>query len=108
MAVLRSTQFAIGVNAGTTVNNIYTVPTGHRIILHSIQLQELSGVACSVQVREATIGTWATINLTATPATGSSAQVPMYIVFGPGQIIQLKRSNAGNVNYILSGTYLFI
>jgi hypothetical protein len=104
VAALRATQFFLGTIVGSTVQTVYTVPTGHRIILHSFQAMELSNLATTVQLREATIGTFMQFNLGAL----ASAEQAVRIVFGPGQVLQVKRSNAGSMNYILSGTYLFI
>jgi hypothetical protein len=108
MARLRLIQFATGLITGTTVTSVYTVPTGYKAILKSIQVMEASGVACTVNVRLSGTGTFINIVLPAYPANGSSAHVPCWLVFEPGNVIQLNRSNAGNYTYLLSGSLMLI
>jgi hypothetical protein len=108
VARLRTKQLASGLITGTAVTDVYTVPAGYRTILKTVQLLEASGVACQVNVRLSGVGAWEVVSLAAYPASGASANVKQWVVFEPGQVLQLNRSNAGTYTYILSGSEMLI
>lgn len=108
MATLRATQFASGVLTGTGTADLYTVPAGHKAILKNITLMEVSGVACIVNIRLNTFGTWQAQALAGYGAAGSFARLPTWVVLEPGQILQANRSNAGQVTYTFSGSLMTI
>lgn len=108
MAALRATQFASGVLTGTATTNIYTVPSGHKIIIKRITLLEVSGSACIVNVRLSSFGTWLAQALAAYGSAGSFANLSLWVVLEAGQVLQMNRSNAGQVTYTISGSYMTI
>lgn len=108
MPALRATQFASGLITGTAVTNIYTVPAGKKAIIKDITLQEVSGVACQVNVRLSAFGTFRVVNLSAYPAGGSYNDETMWVVLEPGQVLQLNRSNSGSYTYTVSGSLMTI
>ncbi len=108
MAVLRASQLCYGAITGTAVTDVYTVPSGHRAVLRSVQLLEVSAAASNVQLRLGGFGSIALIPLAAYPAVGSSVQTPCWIVFNPGDVIQLARVSSGEITYLLSGSIYFV
>jgi hypothetical protein len=108
MATLRATQFASGVFSGTAVTNIYTVPAGHKAILKSITLLEVSGVSCIVNVRLSAFGTWYAQILSAYGSAGMGIENRMWVVLEAGQVLQFNRSNAGQITYTVNGSLMTI
>lgn len=108
MAVLRAIQFGAGTISGTSVIDIYTVPTGKKAILKFITLQEISGSGCVVNVRTSATTTWLAVTLNAYSGAGSAYQNRVWVVLEPGQKMQLQRTNAGQVTYSLNGSLMTI
>lgn len=110
MAVLRTTQFAAQVVTGTAITNLYTVPTGHRIILRSVQVLEVSGVATDVQLRLSGVGTFLLLKCQAYPNGGAVQIAQPWIAFDQGQTLQIARVTGATAQLvvILSGSLLFI
>jgi len=108
MATLRATQFASGIISGTSAIDIYTVPSGHKAILKSLTVQEVSGSNTVVNVRLSAFGTWFGQALVAYPDDNSHRDLRLWVVLEPGQVLQLQRINAGQVTYTASGSLMTI
>lgn len=108
MAALRAFQLGSGVVTGTSVTNIYTVPSGKKVILKDLTLQEVSGTACQVNVRLGAFGTWFVVNLSAYPAGASYHDQKLWVVLEPGNVFQLQRTNSGQITYTASGSLMTI
>lgn len=108
MATLRATQFASGAIFTNATTTVYTVPAGHKIILKDITLQEASGVACVVNLRLASFGTFRAVTLAAFSGPGSFVELRCWMVFNPGDVLQMSRSNSNVYTYVLSGSLMTI
>lgn len=104
MADLRATQIFNGFFSDSSTHNVYTVPTGKRLILKHVTVLEGSGSSCDAQIRETSQGTFFHWNLLAYGSAGDEASSSFWIVFGPGSIIQVKRSNTGVLGWTISGS----
>lgn len=109
MAALRAKQIASGVITGTTPTTIYTVPSGHKVILKNLLVTEVSGSACICQVRLQAFGTFMAIPLNAYGTSGQfSVSSDIWVVLEPGDVLQMNRSNSGQLTFVMSGSYMFI
>lgn len=108
MATLRAFQLNSGLIAGTTITSIYTVPTGKKVILKDITLQEVAGFSCVINIRLSAFGTWFSVPLGAYPAGSSKAELKLWVVLEAGQVLQLQRDNAHAYTYTASGSLMTI
>jgi hypothetical protein len=108
LANLRAFQLGSGLISGTAITSIYTVPSGHRVILKDLTLQEVSGVACTINVRLNSFGTWFAAPLSAYPAGGSYHDQKLWVVLSAGDVLKLQRSNSGDYTYVASGSLMTI
>ncbi len=108
MAAIRATQFYLGVPPVTggvdTWTIAYTVPTGKRIILKNVELDNESAASkvCAIRV-DGSVRVF-----TQTVANGVSASFDLYLVLNAGQTMGVLQRNAGVVTYGLSGYLLFV
>jgi hypothetical protein len=85
---------------------VYTVPSGHRIIIRSVNLYNEANATNGVTVaRDASATIWSE-NLAAAP-TGRRNIQP-WIVLDAGQAIKIFTTAGRAVSVIISGSYLFI
>lgn len=108
MATLRATQFGSGLISGTSVINIYTVPTGKKAIVKNLVLTNVSASSCDVNVRVGAFGTWFTQHLAAYGFAGASVSLSLWAVFNAGDVLQLQRGNAGQITFIMGGSLMTV
>lgn len=105
MADLRATSVFQGVINGTSVVDLYTVPTGKRLILKHVTALEASGSSCDAQLRSSaaggTIYVW---HLVAYGSGGDDASQSFWIVFNAGDKVQFKRTTSGQLVVTVSGS----
>ena len=108
MATLRATQFFLGQVTGSGNHTVYTVPSGKRIVVHGISLQDISGSSSVVQFRIGTYGTIQATTLTGYPAVGSGVFWDPYVVVNALDTLVIGLPSGGNLSVVLSGTFLFV
>jgi hypothetical protein len=108
MAALRATQFFSGNITSATPVTCYTVPAGHRIVLHGITVSNQSGSSAPITITTATGLQLFALTLTAVGTTGGNNSQAPYVVLDPGTVIKAIGSAAHTVTLYLSGTLLFI
>ncbi len=104
MADLRTTRFYLGLVTGTSVTDLYTVPTGKRAIIKQVTVQEVSGSSCTAQLRLSPLGTIFTWALVAYAAADSRAVGHFWIVVNAGEKIQFARSTSGQLTVTVNGS----
>jgi hypothetical protein len=108
VATLRATQFAIGTYSDTSVHDLYTVPSGHKIILKSIQVMDYTGNSGVINMRVDVLGTYMVIPIAAYSGAGAWVERRPWIVFNAGQILQIQRTDAHGYTFILCGSLMTI
>ena len=108
MAVLRATQFDARLLTSTSYITLYTVPSGHVIILKSIALRNYATVNNTFNVRLGTAPNFFVKVLGVGGGDTSAYEFRPWIVVGPGQTIQATVSNSTGIGVILSGSILYI
>lgn len=104
MADLRATQVYQGAVSGTSVTDLYTVPTGKRLIVKHVTVLEATGSSCDAQLRSSVVGTVYVWHLLAYGRAGDAAADSFWIVFDAGQKVQFKRTTSGQVAVTVSGS----
>lgn len=87
---------------------MYTVPAGHRVILRSINVYNVTGSGNRAFVSLSSGRNIAEITLAAANTAGGSVNQQVWIVLEPGDTIQIGNGNATAIDYILSGTVHYI
>lgn len=101
---LRATQFFQGTITSTSYVSVYTVPTGHRIILKNVHARNRSGSTNGAYCRVST-GT----ELVHFNVGGSSfGDWNGWIVLNAGQVLQLAVDLSAGQDFTLSGTIHYI
>lgn len=108
MAALRATQFFSGNITSATPVTCYTVPTGHRIVLHGITVSNQSVATSGITLTTGTGLQLFAISLTNAGTAGGNASVTPYVVLDPGTLIKAIGTASRTITLYLSGTYLFI
>ncbi len=108
MAALRSFPIFSGVVSGTSVVDLYTVPTGKLLILKFVTVQEVSGSSCDAQLRLSTFGAFFVWNLLAYGTAGSRAVGDFWVAIAAGVKLQAKRTTSGDITLTASGSLLTV
>lgn len=108
MASLRATQFFDGVITGPGPVNLYTVPTGFRIILRSINMfnPESTTNPCTVALAGGATLFALTMPIAGTP--GSTANLQPWVVVSAGQVLQGYTGSGKHCHIVLSGSLLYV
>lgn len=93
-----------GIVSGTSVHDLYTVPSGKRLILKFVTVQEVTGSSCDAQLRLGSFGTIFVWNLLAYGSAGSRGVGSFWIVLPPGEVVQFKRTTSGDITVTVSGS----
>lgn len=104
MAALRATALYYGTVTGTSVVNLYTVPTGKRAIVKAVTVQNQSAGAGTLQLRTSTLATiwrWA---LQGYGTAGDHASDSFWIVLNAGETLQMQKNFTATLAVIVSGT----
>jgi len=105
LADLRATSVFQGAVNGTGVVDLYTVPTGKRLILKHVTVLEVSGSSADAQLRSSaaggTIYVW---HLVAYGSAGDEGSSSFWIVFNAGDKVQFKRTTSGQLLVTVSGS----
>jgi hypothetical protein len=83
---------------------VYTVPTGYRLILKFVTVQEVSGSSCVAQLRTGGAGTIFTWSLLAYSAAGSRDVGNFWIVLDQGDTVGFVRTTSGDITVTASGS----
>lgn len=108
MAELRIHQLYSGRTSSTGSVSVYTVPSGKRAVLRSINVYNVTGSGNRAFVSLSSGRNIFEITLAAANTAGGSVNQQVWLVLEPGDVIQIGNANATAIDYILSGTVHFI
>lgn len=108
MAALRTTSFYQGTPAapgsGNLWTTVYTVPSGHVIIVKNIVMfnatasSKIGGTRTDglIVIRQATL------------ATSTNDNYLPWVVLNPGQALEVLQQAGGAISYLISGSLLYV
>jgi hypothetical protein len=108
MAALRATQFFTGTVMGASSHLLYTVPSGHRIILKTVVMLNQSATASDWQLRVQTLGAFVRGHLASYGGAGDSTTWSGWVVLDEGQTLYLTLISGATFQAVASGSLLFI
>jgi hypothetical protein len=108
MATLRATSFYSGTATGGGPVTLYTVPSGHKIILRSVNLYNEEGSNSAVTIAVPGFPTICAIVLAAAGSFGANFNIQPHITFDAGTVIAFYGQSGHTISVILSGTLLFV
>lgn len=106
MALLRSRQLYKGNLQSTNWTTIYTVPSGHVIVIRDLSMFNMATGASTCWVRVGGVQLLQK-SLAAKGQSGADFQWMPWLVVDEGQAVEVAIGSPANCNLILSGTYLF-
>jgi hypothetical protein len=108
MANLRATSFWNAQITGPGPVNLYTVPTGHRIILREIIVYNHAASNNTATVALASGSTLLSRVLTAAGSGGATLFYDMWAVLNAAELLQGYTDSGKHLTIVLSGSLLYI
>lgn len=108
MPALRSTSFYNGQIVGPGPINLYTVPTGYRIVLKEILMYNHASTGNGATVALASGSTLVSRVLGAAGGGTSELITPCWTVINAGQVLQGYSDSGKHLTIALSGSLLYI
>lgn len=108
MAPLRNLQLYQGIVNGTTLAIVYTVPSGHRVVLKRATVRNLASVTNSLYLYEGTAVVLRSWSLAAGAPGAGQDDWSTWIVIDENETLRMRITNTSGVAVVLSGSIYFI